>query len=228
VTGNYAPSSETDVWEAENVFYLKSHPSRLAKLLAHYEIYRNIASVPGAVVECGVYKGASLTRFATFRALLENNDSRKIYGFDAFGAFPTTGVQSQADQSFIGKFEEQGGAGISSESLGRLLRAKGFANFDLIKGDVFDTIPALIRTSPYLRIALLHLDMDVYEPTRFAVDQLLPHMAPGGLIVFDDYNSVEGATRVADELCRSHGWPLEKNPFYNVPSFVRVRTPSSG
>lgn len=222
MTKNFQLPEDIDVWDAENVFYLKSHPSRLSKLLAHYEIYQDIVSLPGAVVECGVYKGASLARFATFRQVLENNDSRTIYGLDAFGAFPTKGVKSKADKAFIDKFESAGGAGISKEALAKTLTAKGFSNFELVKGDVFQTIPALLERLPHLRIALLHLDMDVYEPTKFAIDQFLPHMTPGGLIVFDDYNSVEGATRAADELCRAEGLQLEKLPFYNVPSFVRV------
>lgn len=213
---------DIQIWDAENVFYLKSHPSRLSKLLAHYELYRQIVGLPGAVVECGVYKGASFARFATFRHVLENNDSRTIYGLDAFGTFPTKGVQSKADRAFIDKFESAGGAGISKDALAKTLTEKGFSNFELIEGDVFNTIPALLERLPHLRIALLHCDMDVYEPTKFGIDRFLPHMTPGGMIVFDDYNAVEGATRAVDELCRAKGLQLEKLPFYNVPTFVRV------
>lgn len=219
---NFQLPEDINVWDAENVFYLRSHPSRLAKLLAHYELYQQIVGIPGAVVECGVYKGASLARFASFRDLLENNDSRTIYGLDAFGVFPTKGVKSKADQAFIEKFESAGGAGISKKALAKVFSSKGFSNVELIEGDVFNTIPALLERLPHLRIALLHLDMDVYEPTKFAIEKLLPHMTPAGLIVFDDYNSVEGATRAADELCREHGLQPEKLPFYNVPAFVRV------
>ena len=52
-------------WDYENGFYLTSHVTRIAKLLAHYELYKSIADLPGHVVECGVYKGASLIRFAS-------------------------------------------------------------------------------------------------------------------------------------------------------------------
>lgn len=222
MVSNYRLPDDVDVWDAENVFYLKGHPSRLNKLLAHYELYKDIVGLPGAIVECGVYKGASLSRFAGFRNLLENDHSRKIYGLDAFGEFPRSGVTSEADQVFIEKFEAAGGGGISEEDLNEALSAKGFSNFELLKGDVFQTIPELISWEPHLRIAMLHLDMDVYEPTRFAIDQFLPHMTPGGLIVFDDYNSVEGATRAADELCKSHNLQVLKLPFYNVPAFIKV------
>ena len=75
-------------WEYENGFYLTSHPSRLGKSVVHFEIYKEILHLPGAIVECGVYKGASLIRFATFREMLESQYSRQIIGFDAFGEFP--------------------------------------------------------------------------------------------------------------------------------------------
>lgn len=219
---NYEPPHSIDIWDAENSFYLNSPASRLAKLLAHYELFKMITHLPGAIVECGVYKGASLCRFAGFRAYLENNDSRKIIGMDAFGAFPTSGVESEADKKFIQEFESSGGHGISAEALQAALDARQHTNVELVKGDVFETIPDLLERYPHLRIALLHLDMDVFEPTQFAIDKLFPHMTPGGLVVFDDYNSVEGATIAADKLCKDFGLSLEKLPFYNVPAFVRV------
>ena len=41
-----------------------------------------IKEVPGDIVECGVFKGESLTRFAHFRNLFGTNDSAKIIAFD--------------------------------------------------------------------------------------------------------------------------------------------------
>ena len=76
------------IWDSENIFYLKSDVTRISKLLYQYEIYKKILKLPGDVVECGVFKGASLVRLLTFRENLENTFSRKIIGFDAFGKFP--------------------------------------------------------------------------------------------------------------------------------------------
>lgn len=218
----YVPAPPSAAAEAENIFYLRAAPGRLGKLLAHYELYRRVAGLPGAIVELGVYKGASLMRFATFRALLEHGESRPIHAFDAFGAFPTAGVESAADRAFIAEFEEARGEGISRELLHALLADKGFGNVHLHAGDVFDTLPGFLADHPALRIALLHLDLDVFEPTAFAVEQLVPRMAPGGLILFDDYGFVEGATRVADDLARRLSAPLEKLPLYAAPTFLRM------
>ena len=62
-----------DVWDYENGFYWFSPKSRLNKMLAHYELYKTIVNIPGHIFELGVYKGASLVRFATFRDALEND-----------------------------------------------------------------------------------------------------------------------------------------------------------
>ena len=90
-------------WDYENGFYLTSHISRISKILAHYELYKSIINLPGHIVECGVYKGASLIRFSTFREALENQYSRKIIGFDAFGKFPEQ--DDENDSKFVKQFE---------------------------------------------------------------------------------------------------------------------------
>ena len=72
-------------WDYENGFYLTSHPNRIGKLVAHYELYKKIVHLPGEILEFGVFKGASFIRLLTFRELLESTYSRKIIGFDAFG-----------------------------------------------------------------------------------------------------------------------------------------------
>ena len=210
-----------NVWDYENGFYWFSPKTRLNKMLAHYELYKSIANIPGHIFELGVYKGASLVRFCTFRDALENDYSRKIVGFDAFGEFPTDNLEMEDDLAFIERFEGAGGHGLKEDEVGHILSKKGFENFELVKGNVFDTLPRYLSNNPETRIALLHLDMDVKEPTDFALNLLNERMVPGGIIVFDDYNSVAGETISVDEFVGEHKLKLEKLPFYNVPAFVR-------
>ena len=102
--------SSDKIWDYENGFYWFSHPTRLAKLFAHYELYKSIIDLPGDIFELGVFKCASLIRFATIRQLLENDFSRKIVGFDVFGKFPPVAQNNQllcdADLDFIDYFEK--------------------------------------------------------------------------------------------------------------------------
>jgi hypothetical protein len=211
--------SKDDVWNSENIYHLKTDITRIANLIDHYEFYKKIISLPGDVVECGVFKGTSLTRFLTFREMLENYTSRKIYGFDVFGKFPK--AKNQKDKSFLKKWEKNGGDGIDVKELNDILLDKKFSNFELVKGDVKKTIPKLIKKNPALKISLLHLDMDIYEPTKFTLDKLFPHVVRGGIILIDDYNWVFGATKATDEFLNSNkGLEIKKSNFYKKPSYI--------
>ena len=205
-------------WDYENGFYLTSHPKRLNKAIAHYEIYRKIVNLPGQVVECGVFKGASLIRLATFREMLESPFSREIIGFDVFGKFPS--VEDTDDTNFIEKFEGQGGEGIAVEELEKVLGMKGFDNISLIKGNIFDTIPDYLEEHPEFKISLLHIDVDVYEPSRFILETLFERVVSGGVIVFDDYGTVAGETRAVDEYLEAKDYQVQKLPISHIPAFV--------
>ena len=209
------------IWDYENGFYWFSHPSRINKMLAHYELYKSVCDLPGDVLELGVYKGASLVRFATFRNLLENDFSRKIIGFDIFGEFPRADLSSESDLEFIDKFEEAGGDGLDIDDLLKVCQRKGFENLQLIKGNIFETVPEYLRTNPATRVSLLHLDMDVKEPTEFALDLLYDCVVPNGLVVVDDYTSVSGATDAVDRFCKEHQLEIKKLNNYSVPSFIK-------
>lgn len=213
--------NRASAWDYENGFYWFAPKTRLCKMLAHYELYKTICTIPGHIFEFGVYKGASLVRFCTFRDALENDYSRKIVGFDAFGEFPTENLKVEEDLAFIEKFEGAGGYGLKADEVDDILSKKGFGNFELVKGNVFDTLPRYLSNNPETRIALLHLDMDVKEPTDFVLELLYERVVPGGIVVFDDYNAVAGETISVDEFVGEHKLKLEKLNFYKVPTFVR-------
>lgn len=211
---------EESRWDYENGFYWFSAPSRINKMLAHYELYKKIMDLPGDIIELGVYKGASLIRFATFRNTHENDTARRIVGFDAFGAFPTDGLTLVEDIDFVDEFNEEAGDGLSIEEVEKILEIKGFANVDLVKGNVLETLPRYLARFPHTRIALLHLDLDVKEPTALALEKLYDRVVRGGVIVVDDYNAVAGATDVLDEFVAARDLKLQKLPHYNVPAFI--------
>ena len=208
------------VWDYENAYYWFAPPSRLDKALAHYEIYKRVTGLPGHVVELGVFKAASLVRLATFRRLLETDTSRRLVGFDAFGQFPHSPDESPQDSSFIARFEGESGDGLSLEDTHSILSLKGFKNVELIQGDILETLPSWIESNPEVKVALLHIDTDVYAPTKVALDLLWDRLVPGGILMLDDYNSVEGETKAVDELIERERLSIEKMPYYKIPSFI--------
>lgn len=210
------------VWDAENAFYQKSNISRVGKLIYQYEIYKLIKDLPGDILEFGVFKGSSLIRFLTFRSILENNHSRKIYGFDTFREFPKQ--KRKNDKKLKKDFTLDAGKPLSKHELNKILDNKKFENFELVEGDVLKSLNKFLNKNPNLKISLLHLDMDVFNATNFVINKLKDRIVKNGIILVDDYGTVEGATKVIDNfLKKNKKLELKKMSFYKVPSFIVKR-----
>lgn len=206
-------------WDYENGFYLTCETSRIGKILNSLEIYKKIVDIPGDILEFGVYKGTSIVRLLSFRNLLENDFSRKIIGFDIFGKFPEK-LSLSSDKQFVERFEKAGGQGISKTELELHLDKKGFKNYCLIEGDIIETVPEFLATNPALKISLLHIDVDVYEPTKVILENLWDKIVKGGILMLDDYGTVEGETKAVDEFFDGQCNKIYKPPFNYIPSYI--------
>jgi hypothetical protein len=207
-------------FEYENNFYLSCDNTRLSKIIAHYELFKMTNSLPGAIIECGVFKGASLARFAGFRDLFGNSYSRKIIGFDIFGEFPETTFEE--DKRYRQKFvDSAGGLSISVEQLELVLKNKRVAeNIELIKGDITKTVPDYLRDNPHLKISLLNLDTDIYEPAVVILESLYPRLVKGGILILDDYGTFPGETKAVDDFFKNDNVEIKKFPFALTPCFI--------
>ena len=76
-----------------------------------------------------------------------------------------------------------------------------------------------LEKNTHARFSLVHLDMDVYEPTSSALTDLWPRIVRGGIVVIDDYNTVGGATRAIDEFLRDKNIRLQKLGLNHTPAF---------
>lgn len=120
------------------------------------------------VVECGVYHGFSLR-------LLSDRIRRPIHGFDSFQGLPETWKPGEP----AGSYSTQGRLPATA------------AHVQLHAGWFEQTLPDF-ATQLDAPIALLHVDCDLYSSTRTVLAQLGPRLAPGSLLVFDDFLSYEG------------------------------------
>jgi hypothetical protein len=207
-------------FEYENNFYLSCDSTRIAKLLAHYELYKMTLDIPGAVVECGVFKGTSLTRFTHFRNIFSHSFSKKIIGFDIFGKFPET--QFEEDKTYRDKFiSNAGDESISIKQLKEVLkRQNNIDNIELIQGDICATVPQYVKTHPELKISLLNLDTDIYEPAVTILEHLFPRINQGGILMIDDYGVFPGETKAVDDYFYNTSVQIKKFPFCMTPSYV--------
>lgn len=188
-------------FEYENGFYATAEPRRLSKIISHLDFFRMTSHLRGEILELGVFKGNSLFRWIKFRDLLENTYSRKVIAFDVFGEFPETNFEKDKKQREAFIKETGGGRGISYEELIDLLeKQKLNQNIDIIQGDILKTLPDYLNNNAQLKISLLHIDVDIYEPTSLALELLYPHVVKGGVIIFDDYGAFSGTNKAVDDF----------------------------
>ena len=208
------------VWEYENNFWLSAETDRLAKVLSHYELFKMVKDLPGVFIECGMFKGVSFKRFAMMRELLMQPGGRVMIGFDAFGKFP--GSQYEDDIPRIEKFEKNvGSEGIDIIQFKEILNRFNLGDHvELVKGDVSVTVPEYVKKKPELRIALLNLDTDTYEPACTVLECLWPKIVPGGILVVDNYGVFPGETKAVDDFMARTGLIIKKFPFSYTPCFL--------
>lgn len=200
----------------------------LTRFLSHYELFKQVVDLPGCVVELGVFKGAS---FFTWSKLIETfcpgDRSRRVFGFDHFEGLVDFVGEDGADRPDIDKVE--GGWKASAEHARTLVElhnddnmVAGVTRCALVEGNVLETVPRFVAENPGLRISLLYLDLDLYEPTRVALQHLYPLVVQGGVVAFDEYALPpwEGETRAAEELLAGMDPKpvLRKHPFAVHPT----------
>jgi hypothetical protein len=100
------------------------------------------------------------------------------------------------------------------------MRRSGAERWRLHEGWFCDTLPAF---SPPAPIALLRLDADWHDSTRSCLQSLAPHVASGGVVVLDDYDTWSGCALAVDEYVRANPeWRLGR-AFGIVPVLRRGR-----
>ncbi len=208
------------MFDYENGFYLTATVARFSKFVAHLDFFRETSGLRGEIIECGVFKGASLSRLIKFRSLLENSSSRKIIGFDVFGEFPKAGDE---DKKVLDAFVKKAGSvSYDRDALIDLLSNLDLnSHLKLVKGDVCKTVPQYAMDHPELRLSLLNIDVDLYEPTKACLETLFPRLVPGGIAILDDYGAFPGATRAIDEYFCDNPLKIESLPYVASVAFVR-------
>jgi len=215
-------------FDYENNFYLSCHKNRIGKIITHYELFKRTINLPGLIVEFGVFKGSSLMRFVMFRDLLTNSHSRKIIAFDTFDRYPSD--LHEYDKGHIRDFINKAGAdSLSVQQIREVLDNGNLnENIELIKGDISDTVPKYIADNEYeesgdsecLKVSLINLDTNFYQPTKVALEYFWPRLVQGGILMLDDYGIVPGETQAVDEYFQDKNVKIQKLPLSMTPFFI--------
>lgn len=212
----------------------------LVRLLAQYELFQMSRDVPGSIVECGVFQGAGLLFYAKLVEIFCSGDRwKKVYGFDTFDGFAQIDEKDKTNQKKDGTvFTQVHKGGYSSKSFLPVLEkfvelhhkesfTPGFERIKLYPGDVAKTLPRFKKECGGERISLLVLDMDLYQPTKIALEHLYEMVTPGGIIVLDEYSHTRwpGEVRAFDEFFGDKKPQLKKFNWSSTPGayFIKGR-----
>ncbi|MEK6805825.1 MAG: TylF/MycF/NovP-related O-methyltransferase [Pseudomonadota bacterium] len=162
---------------------------------------RRTASVEGDVCEFGVAQGATSALMA--RAI--RHERRKLCLFDSFEGLPAPTAKDVLinDIFRLGSMTAYQGRMKCPETMVRArLEAQGFptSRTRVFKG-FFDQVLASRRTQLPSRVSFAYVDFDFYEPIQQALGYLDCVLAPGGMIIIDDYGFFSaGAQAAVDEF----------------------------
>lgn len=183
----------------------------LARFLTHYELFKKVVDLPGVIVDLGVFRGASTFTWAKLCEIFCSTDVRKVvYGFDTFEGFPSLSNEDGPEDTlqdvraggYFGGTTVERDLSLAQAAMNHDRHLKHINRIDFIKGDVSETIPAFVEAKGNgLRIALLNLDVDLYEPTKVALEHFVPLMVRGGIIILDEYavDTFGGESKAVDE-----------------------------
>lgn len=165
--------------------------------LDHFSRWVVRKGVIGDYAEFGVWRGGSLYAVANSWRRLKQR-SRLLYGFDSFEGLPEPVKNRDGHRLFQGQFRD-----VDYDDVLGFFRSKNMDSIALVKGWFKDTIDVLDGR----RLALCHIDADLYESVRFALENSYGLVSPGGVIVFDDYRHPDcsGATIAVEEFFAGRG-----------------------
>lgn len=142
----------------------------------YLDVYQVLSSiehrgVPGSIAEFGSYRGHSGWLIA--RTLEAMGSNRKVFMFDTFDVFPEEHVG--VDYFWSGTHD------VSFSAVAEKLGV--FANVELVRGDFTETLPQ----RDVGQLAMAYVDCDSYRAVSYVAEATFENLAPGGVMLFEDY-----------------------------------------
>lgn len=144
-----------------------------ARLYILRQLAKQQSKVPGNFIECGTYAGMSIFFVADLC-------KERFLGIDSFEGVSEPG---EFDTDYFKTLKLAMPMEIAQKIVSHLDRE----NFkvELYKG----WIPNVFSNIDQLRYSYVHIDTDLYEPTRDSISHLWPLLNEGGVLICDDYGS---------------------------------------
>lgn len=161
--------------------------------------------IPGEIAECGVYQGGSARLLATIFP------QKKILLFDSFSGMLENDTLQDGHRK--GDFKDTSLDEVKSylSDMSNCLFFPGW-------------LPESANFLQEERFCLVHLDLDLYQSTRSAIEIFWPKITNGGVMVFDDWEwrHCPGVKRSIQEYFDDQGLQHTKDIIGNVCAIYKT------
>jgi hypothetical protein len=211
----------------ENLALYQNRQS-LTRTVFMFELYKEMVDVQGDILEFGTRWGRDLVLFANFRGMLEPyNHTRKVVGFDTFEGFPESSITAEDGSS-----AESGGYNTVDgyeEHIRKVLEyheeqspISHKKKYEIVKGDVEETLVEYLEENPQTMIALAYFDLDLYSPTKTCLELIEDRIPRGGVVGFDELNTERfpGETEAVREVFGLDKFKIKRRTYDSVPSYM--------
>jgi len=165
--------------------------------------FETVSNLEGDVIECGVGEGQTFSMLAYLVGSEGREPSRTLWGFDSFKGWPKPSAYDQSPRE-----PEEGEWKVSQRVVKKRLKDAQihelYPDIDIriVKGFLKNTLPKKFPKDG--KIALLHIDTDLYEGYKNSLEYLFPKVSRGGIICFDEYREFPERAPYNSEIAK---WP---------------------
>ena len=192
-------------------------------ILSVSEIFKQVETVPGHIVELGAGRGRNAIIFGSLIKKNQQDKFKKYFGFDTFNSFTDHDlkISPHLKKQKISDLDEY-------ENIKDFIASNNLQDvIELIKGDILYTLSKFLenKNNEYhfnkLLVSLLYIDCNSYRAASFALENLKKYFSKGSLIVCDE--SVMGdETNALNNFCEKNNLQMRSTKYKNHISSYAV------
>lgn len=185
-------------------------------------VFTKAIKVPGHIVEIGVASGRNSIIFGKLLDITSEKFVRKYYGFDTFNGYSQ---DTLSDNPWLKKESWKGNI-FTKKAVENRVKINGFKDIcSFIQGDCRESIPNFLANyeddkmnKNEIKISLLYIDCNAFEPSLYCMNSLYPYITPGGIIAIDE-TMQGGETKALIEFAKNKNLEL-KHEVGGNPAFI--------
>lgn len=162
-----------------------------------YSMASSVENLSGDTAECGVYDGASSHLLCLTHQV---GTATTHHAFDSFEGLSSPGSEDQPATGAAATWSK-GDLSFGEDQARRNLRQFDFVEYHA------GWIPERFAEVADRQFRFVHVDVDLYQPTRDSLEFFYPRLVSGGILLCDDYGftTCPGARQAFDELAAEWG-----------------------